>query len=75
MNWNGKLISKFGLSMFVTLAVLSLLIVGSMPASGQACAAQNWTASTPNIWASDGSDEVMLNNSPTTNQPTIPINA
>ena len=75
MNWNGKLISKFGLSMFVTLAVLMLLTLGSMPASGQACAAQNWTASTPNIWASDGSVKVMLNNSSSTNQPTIPIYA
>ena len=51
MNRNRKLISKVGFSMFVTLAVLSLLFVSSMPASGQACAAQNWSASTPNIWA------------------------
>src|ERR1039458_7161168 len=61
--------------MFVTLAVLMLLIVSSMPASGQACAAQNWTASTPNIWASDGGVKVMLNNDPATNRPTIPIYA
>jgi hypothetical protein len=74
MNWNSgrKLISKVGISMFVTLAVLMLLIVGSMPAASQACAAQNWAASTPNIWAATVSDLVMLNNSPSTNQPTIP---
>ncbi|MGA2632668.1 MAG: glycoside hydrolase domain-containing protein [Terracidiphilus sp.] len=73
MNRNRKLISKVGFSLFVTLAVLSLLIVSSIPASGQACASQNWTASTPNIWAATVSDVVMLNNNPTTNQPTIPI--
>ncbi|MGD0732196.1 MAG: glycoside hydrolase domain-containing protein [Terracidiphilus sp.] len=61
--------------MFVTLAVLMLLTLGSTSASGQACAAQNWTASTPNIWASDGGVKVMLNNDPATNQPTIPIYA
>jgi hypothetical protein len=75
MSWNlgRKLISKVGISMFVTLAVLMLLISGGKQASGQACAAQNWAASTPNIWAATVSDVVMLNNSPTTNQPTIPI--
>jgi len=75
MNWNlgRKLISKVGISMFVTLAVLMLLVSGSKQASGQACAAQNWTASTPNIWAATVSDVVMLNNNPSTNQPTIPI--
>ena len=75
MNRNRKLISKVGFSMFVTLAVLSLLFVSSTPASGQACAAQNWSASTPNIWASDGGVKVMLNDDPATNRPTIPIYA
>ena len=75
MSWNlgRKLISKIGTSMFVTLAVLMLLVSGSKRAAGQACAAQNWAASTPNIWAATVSDVVMLNNSPTTNQPTIPV--
>ena len=72
-NWEKTLISKVGYSMFVTLGVLMLLISGSKQAAGQACAAQNWAASTPNIWAATVSDLVMLNNSPTTNQPTIPI--
>ncbi len=73
MNRNTKLISKVGFSMFVALGVLSLLVMCSMPASGQACPAQNWTASTPNIWAATVSDVVMLNNDPATNQPTIPV--
>jgi hypothetical protein len=74
-NWEKTLISKVGYSMFVTLGVLMLLASGSKQAAGQICAAQNWAASTPNIWATDGSVKVMLNNSPTTNQPTIPIYA
>jgi hypothetical protein len=72
-NWGNTLISKIGISTFMTLSVLMLLIAGSMPAAGQACATQNWAASTPNIWAATVSDLVMLNNNPTTNQPTIPI--
>ena len=68
-------ISKIGLSVFSTLAVVLLLIAGSKQAAGQACAAQNWAAATPNIWASEGSVKVLLNNSQTSNQPTIPIYA
>lgn len=55
-----------------------VLIVGATQqaqAQVQACPAQNWTASTPNIWATGPSVKVMLNNDPTTNQPTVPIYA
>jgi Chitobiase/beta-hexosaminidase C-terminal domain/IPT/TIG domain/Domain of unknown function (DUF4091)/Family of unknown function (DUF6067) len=69
------LISKISLSVFSTLAIVSLLIAGSKQAAGQACSAQNWAAATPNIWASEGSVKVLLNNSQTSNQPTIPIYA
>ncbi|MGD0732169.1 MAG: glycoside hydrolase domain-containing protein [Terracidiphilus sp.] len=72
-NWEKSFASKSCFSMFVALAALMLLAAGSKQAEGQACAAQNWAASTPNIWAATVSDVVMLNNSPTTNQPTIPI--
>ena len=74
---NGKrdkqLISKVGFSMLATLAVVLLLIVGGKQAAAQACPAQNWAGSTPNIWAATVSDTVMLNNNTATNQPTIPI--
>ena len=74
---NGKrdkqLISKVGFSMLATLAVVLLLILGGKQAAAQACPAQNWAASTPNIWAATVSDTVMLNNNTSTNQPTIPI--
>ena len=73
---NGKrdkqLISKVGSSMLATLAVVLLLIVGGKQAAAQACPAQNWAGSTPNIWAATVSDTVMLNNNTSTNQPTIP---
>lgn len=67
-----KLISKVDFSMFAMLAVVLLLTAGAQRAMGQACAGQNWAASTPNIWAAGGSIKVMLNNDTTTNQPTIP---
>ena len=67
--------SRVGLLMFVAVIVLLLLLAGSGQALGQACGIQNWAAATPNIWASEGSVKVMLNNSETTNQPTIPIYA
>jgi len=69
----GKMLnSNIGLSMFAAVVVFLLLVMGGKDAAGQACAAQNWAASTPNIWAATVSDVVMLNNNPTTNQPTIP---
>ena len=55
--------------LFAAVIAVMLLIAGSREAAAQACAAQNWAASTPNIWAATVSDLVMLNNSPTTNQP------
>jgi len=58
--------------MFAAVSVSLVLFAGTGKAVAQACAAQNWGASTPNIWAATVSDVVMLNNSPTTNQPTIP---
>jgi len=72
-NCEKALNSNIGLSMFAAVVVVLLLVVSSTNAVGQACAAQNWAASTPNIWAATVSDVVMLNNSSTTNQPTIPI--
>ena len=58
--------------MFAAVSVSLLLSAGTGKAVAQSCAAQNWSAATPNIWAATVSDLVMLNNSPTTNQPTIP---
>jgi hypothetical protein len=68
-----SLFSKAGFSLVAMLVTLMMLLSGSRQAAGQVCAAQNWAATTPNIWATDGSVKVMLNNSPTTNQPTIPL--
>ncbi len=75
MNANPKFSSKVLSSMLTMLAVVLMLAAGAQQgwAQGTPCAAQNWSASTPNIWAADGSIKVMLNNSSTTNQPTIPI--
>ncbi|MFZ1943757.1 MAG: hypothetical protein WAU43_09075 [Acidobacteriaceae bacterium] len=69
------IISNFYLSIFATLAVVSLLIPGGKQATAQACRAQNWSSPTPNVWAADGSIKVMLNNDPSTNQPVIPTYA
>jgi hypothetical protein len=68
-----ELISRVDFSMFAMLAVILLLIAGGRQAAAQACAAQNWAGATPNVWVATVSDTVMLNNDPTTNQPTIPI--
>ena len=62
-----------GFLMFAAVSVSVLLFAGTGKAVAQACAAQNWAAATPNIWAATVSDLVMLNNNPSTNQPTIPI--
>ncbi len=74
MNANRKLISKIVSSVFAMLAVVLLLTAGARPALGQTniCPGQNWTTSTPNVWAAEGSIKVLLNNQATTNQPTIP---
>ena len=80
MQANRKIASKFTSkivsAVFVMLAVAVLLTAGTRPALGQGqglpCPGQNWTTSTPNVWAAEGSIKVMLNNNPTTNQPTIP---
>jgi hypothetical protein len=71
MTRNWKLVSQ---SLFSILAifVVVLMIGTAQQAHAQACSAQNWTASTPNIWASGPSVKVMLSNDATTNQPTIP---
>ena len=75
MKRNGEkvLTSNIGLSMFAAVVVVLVLMVSGKDAVGQACGAQNWAAATPNIWASEGSVKVMLNNNASTNQPTIPI--
>jgi len=75
MNANWKFTSKIASSVFAALAVVLLLAAGARPAVGQQglpCPGQNWTASTPNVWAAEGSVKVMLNNQGTTNQPSIP---
>ena len=72
MNRNQMVGSKGISSFFAVLAIVVMLITGVSRAEGQACASQNWTATTPNVWAADGSIKVMLNNNATTNQPTIP---
>ena len=75
MNGNRKFDSQVVSSMFAVLLVALMFIAGAHEAVGQACPSQSWAAATPNIWASDGSIKVMLNNNATTNQPTIPIYA
>jgi hypothetical protein len=74
---NGKrektVISRVVNAAFTTLAVAFLIFASSKQMVGQACGSQNWASATPNIWAATVSDLVMLNNDPTTNQPTIPI--
>jgi hypothetical protein len=72
MDCKRTLNSKVGLLMFTAVVMSLLLVAGTPNAAAQACAAQNWAAATPNIWAATVSDLVMLNNNPTTNQPTIP---
>jgi hypothetical protein len=74
MNGNRKLFSQGLFSMFTMLAVVLMLGMGAQQAEAQGlpCAAQNWAASTPNVWAATVSDTVMLNNDPATNRPTIP---
>ncbi len=71
---NRRLASKVASSVFATLAAMLLLAAGARSAVGQnlPCPAQNWTASTANVWAAEGSIKVMLNNQATTNQPSIP---
>lgn len=69
----GKFVSKLASSVFATLASGFLLVTGTHQGWGQACPAQNWAGTTPNVWAATVSDTVMLNNNATTNQPTIPI--
>ena len=56
----------------VAFALLVLAIVACQ-VMAQACPAQNWAANSPNVWAADMGEKVMLNNSPKTNRPTIPI--
>ncbi len=72
MNGSRKLVSRSLFPMFAMLAVVLRLTAGACPALGQACAGQNWTTPTPNVWASGESVKVLLNNDATTNQPTIP---
>ena len=74
-NLRSKLVLKAVSLFFALFTAVSLLTAGASSAVGQACPSQNWAASTPNIWASDGSIKVMLNNNATTNQPTVPIYA
>ncbi len=74
-NRHRQFVSKVGSSVFAMLAIMFILTAGVPQAAGQACAAQNWATATPNVWASAGSNKVMLNNDTTTNQPTIPIYA
>ncbi len=59
--------------MFAMLAIVWMFTAGVPQAAGQACAGQNWAASTPNVWAAGESVKVMLNNDASTNEPTIPI--
>ncbi|MHB1441078.1 MAG: glycoside hydrolase domain-containing protein, partial [Cuniculiplasma sp.] len=74
MNASRKFTSKIASSVFAALAVVLLLAAGARPAAGQGlpCPGQNWTGTTPNVWAAEGSVKVMLNNQATTNQPSIP---
>jgi len=72
MDMRRNFVFKCVSSLFAMLAVVLMLTVGAHQAAAQACASQNWGGSTPNVWAATVSDTVMLNNSPTTNQPTIP---
>ena len=51
MNWNGKFVSQVVSTVFAMLAVVLMLTAGAQRAMGQACAGQNWSASTPNVWA------------------------
>ncbi len=70
---NHRPVSKVASSVFAMLAVVLLLAAGARPALGQAaCTGQTWTGTTPTVWAAEGSIKVMLNNTPTTNVPTIP---
>jgi hypothetical protein len=59
-------------SMVASLLTAWFLIAGAPAAAAQACPAQNWAATTPNVWVADGSIKVMLNNNASTNQPVIP---
>ena len=67
-----KLVLKVVSSFFAVFTTVAFFAVAVSPAAGQACPSQNWTSSTPNIWAADGSIKVMLGNNATTNQPVIP---
>jgi Chitobiase/beta-hexosaminidase C-terminal domain/IPT/TIG domain/Family of unknown function (DUF6067) len=71
-NWNPRFVSKLICLVLTCVAATLMLTAGAARAVGQACPAQNWAGSTPNIWAATVSDLVMLNNNPATNQPTIP---
>jgi hypothetical protein len=73
LNRNRKFVSQVVTTVFAMLAVVLMLTAGAQRAMGQACAGQNWSAATPNVWAAGGSIKVMLNNDATTNQPTIPV--
>jgi hypothetical protein len=73
VNGNRKFVSKHVSLMFAMLAVIWMFTAGTHQAAGQACAGQNWAATTPNVWAAGGSIKVFLNNNSTTNQPTVPI--
>ncbi len=74
MGRNRKFGSKVVSSLFAILAGVLLLAAGVRPAAGQACPAQGWTSGA-NVWAAEGSIKVMLNNQPTSNEPTIPTYA
>jgi hypothetical protein len=69
-----RLVLKIGSSLAFWIAAW-FLGAGARVAMAQACPAQNWTSSKPNVWAADGSIKVMLNNSANTNQPVIPTYA
>ena len=72
MNSKKTLNCNVGFLVFTAVVMSLLLFAGTGKAMAQACAAQNWAAAMPNIWAATVSDLVMLNNNPATNQPTIP---
>jgi hypothetical protein len=72
VNWNWRFVSKLSCFVLTSLAAMLMLTAGANRAAAQACPAQNWAGSTPNVWAATVSDLVMLNNNSATNQPTIP---
>jgi hypothetical protein len=74
MNANLKAVSQ-RLFSILAMFVIMLAFGATQRAQAQACPAQNWAGSTPNIWAATGSIKVMLNNDATTNRPTIPYYA